>query len=55
VSFVAMGFVCAWLLVHRFRVGWLEGRAERHHLDAALAERRSDADPSAGVAIGDPR
>jgi len=52
VSFVAMGIVCAWLLVHRFRVGWLERSADRHHLDAALADRRADADPSAGVAMG---
>ncbi len=55
VSFIVMGVVCAWLLVHRFRVGWLERRAERHHLDAALADRRADADPSAGVAVGGPR
>lgn len=55
VSFVAMGVVCAWLLVHRFRVGWLERSAERHHLDAALADRRADADPSAGVAVGGAR
>ena len=55
VSFVVMGVVCTWLLVHRFRVGWLERRAEDHHLDAALAERRADADPSAGVAVGGPR
>ena len=53
-SFVVMGIVCAWLLVHRFRVGWLERRAERHHLDAALADRQADADPSAGVAVGGP-
>jgi len=55
VSFVVMGVVCAWLLVHRFRVGWLERSAERHHLDAALADRRADADPSAGVAVGGTR
>jgi heme exporter protein C len=55
VSFVVMGVVCAWLLVHRFRVGWLERGAERHHLDAALADRRADADPSAGVAVGGAR
>lgn len=55
VSFVVMGVVCAWLLVHRFRVGWLERQAERHHLDAALADRRADADPSAGVTVGGPR
>jgi heme exporter protein C len=52
VSFAAMGVACAWILVHRFRVGWLERSAERHHLDAALADRRADADPSAGVAVG---
>jgi len=55
VSFVVMGVVCAWLLVHRFRVGWLERSADRHHLDAALADRRADADPSAGVALGGAR
>ena len=55
VSFLAMGLVCAWLLVHRFRLGWLERRAELHHLDAALADRRADADPSAGVAVGGAR
>lgn len=54
-GFIVMGVVCAWLLVHRFRVGWLERRAERHHLDAALADRRADADPSAGVAVGGTR
>lgn len=55
VSFAVMGLVCAWLLVHRFRVGWLERQADRHHLDAALADRRADADPAAGVAVGGPR
>ncbi len=53
-GFVVAGVVCAWLLVHRFRVAWLEGRSERHHLDAALADRRADADPSAGIAVGGP-
>jgi heme exporter protein C len=54
-GFVVVGIVAAWLLVHRFRLAWLERRAERHQLDAALAERRADTDPSAGVAIGGPR
>jgi heme exporter protein C len=49
VGFVAIGLVAAWLLVHRFRVEWLESRAQRHSLDAALAERRADTDPSAGT------
>jgi len=33
----------AWLLVHRFRVGWLADRAEDLLLDEAIAERRSEA------------
>lgn len=51
-GFVVMGVVFAWLLVHRFRVAWLEARAELHHLDAAIATRAADADPSAGISIG---
>lgn len=51
-GFAVMGIVCVWLLIHRFRVAWLERQAERHHLDAALADRRADADPTAGVAVG---
>lgn len=51
-GFVVIGVVAAWLLVHRFRVAWLEQRAEGHHLDAALAERRADTDPSAGISVG---
>lgn len=37
------GLVFAWLLVHRFRVGWLEGRVDRVGLDEALADRRAEA------------
>jgi heme exporter protein C len=33
-----------WLLIHRFRVLWLEHRVEDLGLDAALAERRSEAE-----------
>ena len=35
----------AWLLVHRFRVGWLADRAEDHLLDVAIAERRAEGAP----------
>ncbi len=55
VGFVAIGLVAAWLLVHRFRVGWLERRAEDHHIDAAIADRQADTDPSAGIAVGGAR
>lgn len=40
---VVFGLVFTWLLVHRFRVGWLEERAEHTGLEAALAERRAEA------------
>ena len=50
-GFVVIGLIAAWLLVHRFRLAWLERRAEQHQLDAALADRRADTDPSAGVAL----
>jgi heme exporter protein C len=49
--------VFAWLLVHRFRVGWLEEQAERTGLEQSLAARRAEAsvdpDPApAGAGVG---
>lgn len=35
--------VFAWLLIHRFRLAWLEQQVERHDLDAAVAARRAEA------------
>ena len=35
--------VFAWLLVHRFRVAWLEDEVDRAGLESALAERRAEA------------
>lgn len=35
----------AWLMLHRFRVLWLEGRVEAVGLETALAERRAEATP----------
>ena len=40
---VEAGLVLAWLLVHRFRVGWLEDEVEAGGLDRAIAERRAEA------------
>lgn len=45
---VVFGLMFAWLLVHRFRMGWLEERAGSTGLDAALTERRAEA----GVVTG---
>lgn len=42
VGLVAMTLVYAWLLLHRFRVAWLEDQAEGASLDAAIAERRAE-------------
>jgi heme exporter protein C len=42
-GFLAMTLVFLWLMVHRFRVGWLEYQAERLDLDEALAARRAEA------------
>lgn len=41
---VVFALVFAWLLVHRFRLGWLEERAGSTGLDAALLARRAEAD-----------
>ena len=40
---VVFGLALAWLLAHRFRVGWLEERVGRTGLDQALADRRAEA------------
>jgi len=32
-----------WMLLHRFRIGWLANRAEEHRLDDALTARRAEA------------
>lgn len=42
VGFVAIGLVFTWLLIHRFRVAWLEEQLEEEGLDAAIAERRAE-------------
>jgi heme exporter protein C len=51
-GFLAMTLVFAWLMVHRFRVGWLEYQAERLDLDEALAARRAEAGVGADIAGG---
>lgn len=40
---VVFGLIFTWLLVHRFRVGWLEERVGATGLDQALVERRAEA------------
>ena len=47
---VVFSLVFAWLLVHRFRLGWLEERAGASGLDQALLERRAEAGVGSGGA-----
>jgi hypothetical protein len=47
VGFLAFGLVFTWLLIHRFRVAWLEYQSERVDLDVALATRRAEAEATA--------
>jgi len=44
---VVAGLVLTWLLIHRFRLAWLEAEIEEGGLDRALAERRAEAEVSA--------
>jgi len=44
VGVVAFTLLYAWLLAHRFRVGWLADRLEDEGLERALAERRAEAE-----------
>jgi len=48
VGMLAGGLVFAWLLLHRFRLAWLEQQVEKHDLDAAVAARRAESQPSTG-------
>ena len=38
----SVGLFFAWLLIHRFRVAWLEDQVDDHGLDLAIAERRAE-------------
>ena len=40
---VVFALLFVWLLIHRFRVGWLEEQAAASGIDAALEERRAEA------------
>ena len=51
VAFVVIGLFFLWLLIHRFRLAWLEEQIEAEGLDVAIAERRAEAGSEAGGAI----
>jgi len=52
VLFVA---IFAWLLIHRFRIGWLEYQIETEGLQAAIAERRAQAPGAVQEAVQMPK
>lgn len=41
-GFVALSLVFAWLMLHRFRLGWLEAQIEQSWLDEAIEARRAE-------------
>lgn len=45
---VVFSLLFVWLLIHRFRVGWLEERAGASGIEQALTDRRAEA----GVGVG---
>jgi len=47
--------IYSWLLVHRFRIGWLEHQYETVGLEAAIAERRAQAPGAVLDAVTDTR
>jgi len=47
--------IFAWLMVHRFRIGWLEHQAETVGLEAAIIERRAQTSTAISDAVTDSR
>ncbi|MEX1217035.1 MAG: cytochrome c biogenesis protein CcsA [Acidimicrobiales bacterium] len=41
-GFVATALAFVWMVIHRFRVAWLEEQVDTEGLDAALVERRAE-------------
>lgn len=53
-GFLVFTLIGTWMLVHRFRVAWLEGELERSGLDAAISERRAEALTGVEAAVARP-
>jgi heme exporter protein C len=51
-SLVVSTVLFAWMLVHRFRIAWLEEQVEAHGLETALADRRAEAERGVDRAVG---
>lgn len=46
IGFAVFGVMFLWLVIHRFRVGWLAGEAEVHGLQHAIELRQSEDSPA---------
>jgi heme exporter protein C len=44
--------IYVWMMIHRFRIAWLEEQIDRHGLDDALAERRAESTRDVARAVG---
>ena len=42
IGFIAITLVFVWMVIHRFRVAWLEEQVDAEGLDVAFAERRAE-------------
>lgn len=51
-GFLTFLFLASWLVMHRFRVGWLADQAAAAELDEAIAQRRGE---TPAVELGDAR
>lgn len=50
VAMVVVALIFAWLLIHRWRLAWLEEQLDAHELDRAIAERRAESAAATGSA-----
>ena len=41
-----------WMMIHRFRIAWLEEQVDQYGLDTALAERRAESTRGVARAVG---
>lgn len=48
-GFFTFMFLAAWLVIHRFRVGWLADQAEAGQLESVIAERRAESAGDLGL------
>ena len=53
-GFVVFAMIFAWMLIHRFRIGWLEMQADTVGLQAAMAERRAQMEADIDDAVTHP-